>query len=128
MPHTLSARKRQRQSLRRRDRNRARQGAARTAVRQARELIEAGSQEEAQEAIRTASSALDRAAQKGSLHPNNAARRKSRLVRQLNASQAAPTEETAPAKGRSRSGAGTRGSTTKAKAAGRSSRSRATKS
>ena len=43
MPHTLSARKRLRQSLRRRERNRARQGAARTAVRQARELIEAGS-------------------------------------------------------------------------------------
>lgn len=125
MAHSLSAIKRQRQSLRRRERNRVRQGAARTAVRQARELIGAGSQEEAQEAIRTASSALDRAARKGSLHPNNAARRKSRLVRQLNASQATPADEAAPAKERSRSG--TRGST-KAKAAGRSSRSRSTKS
>ena len=124
MPHTLSARKRLRQSLRRRERNRARQGAARTAVRQARELIEAGSQEEAQEAIRTASSALDRAARKGSLHPNNAARRKSRLVRQFNASLATPAEETTPAKGSARSG----DAATKAKAAGRSSRSRSTKS
>jgi len=36
-------------------------------------------------------SVLDRAAQKGVLHPNNAARRKSRLMQKLNAAQAART-------------------------------------
>ena len=85
MAHSLSAIKRHRQSLRRRERNKTRITAARSSVREARELIAAGSQEEAREAIRSASSILDRAARRGVLHPNNAARRKSRLARQLNA-------------------------------------------
>ncbi len=81
MAHSLSAIKRHRQSLRRRDRNRVRKTAARNAVRRVRELIAAGNQEEAQAAIREASSVLDRAARKGALHPGNASRRKSRLAR-----------------------------------------------
>jgi len=40
---------------------------------------------EAQEAVLSAFSALDKAAGKGVLHPNNAARRKSRLAKKLNA-------------------------------------------
>jgi len=40
--------------------------------------------EEAQATAHQAISTLDRAAVKGILHPNNAARRKSRLMRQLN--------------------------------------------
>jgi ribosomal S20-like protein len=50
-------------------------------------------------------SALDRAVAKGVLHRNNAARRKARLMRRLNAEMqapAAPVAPAAPAKGASR--------------------------
>jgi small subunit ribosomal protein S20 len=47
-------------------------------------LIDKGRLEEAREAVRVAVSALDKAAKKGIIHKNNAARRKSRLVQQLN--------------------------------------------
>ena len=103
MAHSLSAIKRHRQSLRRRERNKTRITAARSSVREARELIAAGSQEEAQEAVRSASSVLDRAARRGVLHPNNAARRKSRLLLKYNAAIAAvqvPVEEPRPSKGK----------------------------
>ena len=83
MPHPPQAKKRQRQSLRRAERNGAKRSAVRTAIRRARELVEAGKQEEAEAAVREASAILDRAARKGVLHPNNAARRKSRLARHL---------------------------------------------
>ena len=64
-------------------RNRVYRGGARTATRKARHLIETGRFAEAREAVRVASSALDKAAQKGIIHKNNAARRKSRLMRAL---------------------------------------------
>ncbi len=89
MPHPKSAAKRHRQSLRRRARNQGPRTAARSAVRRARELIAAGTQDEAQAAVREAASILDRAARKGVIHDNNASRRKSRLMRQLNALQGA---------------------------------------
>jgi len=47
-------------------------------------LIAAGDLEEAREAVHAAVSALDKAAQKGVIHKNKAARRKSRLMKQLN--------------------------------------------
>jgi small subunit ribosomal protein S20 len=52
-------------------------------------LIETGRFEDAREAVRVASSALDKAAQKGIIHKNNAARRKSRLMRALNQAERA---------------------------------------
>ena len=125
MPHPRSAKKRHRQSLRRRERNRARQSAARTAVRQARELMVAGASDEAQAAVRETTSILDRAARAGALHGNNAARRKSRLMRQLNALQAAPAAEAAAPKRRTRAAAKT-GAKAPARQAG--TRSRAKKS
>jgi small subunit ribosomal protein S20 len=59
-------------------------GKARTAVKKARSLMEKGSLEEAREAVQMATRALDKAAAKGIIHKNNAARRKSRLMQQLN--------------------------------------------
>ena len=47
-------------------------------------MIESGRLEEAEAMAREAMSALDRAAQKGVVHKNSAARRKSRLMKQLN--------------------------------------------
>jgi len=93
LAHAKSAIKRHRQSLRRRERNQAGRTAARSAVRKARELMDAGARDEAVVAINTAASVLDRAAQKGVLHPNNAARRKSRLMRQLHRAEAPKVEE-----------------------------------
>jgi len=46
--------------------------------------MEEGRLEEAREAVSVAISALDKAAEKGIIHKNNAARRKSRLMRRLN--------------------------------------------
>jgi small subunit ribosomal protein S20 len=79
-----SAIKRLRSSERRQLRNRVYRGRARTAVKKARLLIDSGQFDEARDAVRAASSALDKAASKGIIHKNNAARRKSRLVQQLN--------------------------------------------
>ena len=84
MANTKSAIKRLRSAERRRLRNRVSRGQARTAIKKARLLMDEGHLEEAREAVRVAVAALDKAAKKGIIHKNNAARRKSRLMRQLN--------------------------------------------
>jgi small subunit ribosomal protein S20 len=75
--------KRNKQNEKRRLRNRYFVGRARTYVKSARSEIRAGSTDEARLATLEAISELDRAAQKGVIHKNNAARRKSRLMKQL---------------------------------------------
>lgn len=84
MANIKSQIKRNRQNERQRVRNRVYRGSARTAVRNARLAIETGETEQAQEAMMVAVKALDKAAAKGVIHKNNAARRKSRLLAQLN--------------------------------------------
>ncbi len=59
----------------------------RTYVKNARSLIAAGKLDQAAEAVREAESALDKAAEKGVIHKNNAARRKSRLMAALHKAQ-----------------------------------------
>ncbi len=59
----------------------------RTYVKKARTLIAAGQLDQAAEAVRQAESALDKAAAKGVIHKNNAARHKARLVAALNKAQ-----------------------------------------
>ncbi len=83
MPNIKSAAKRMRQNEKRRLRNRVYRGSARTYIKKARVAMEEGNLAEAQEASLLAIKALDRAAQKGVVHKNNAARRKSRLIKQL---------------------------------------------
>lgn len=56
----------------------------RTYIKRARALMAAGKVEAADQAVHTALRALDKAAEKGVIHKNNAARRKSRLVVALN--------------------------------------------
>lgn len=85
MPNKPSAEKRVRSSRRKEAVNRLHRGRARTADKKARRLIEEGQLEEAREAVRLAQAALDKAAKKGVIHKNKAARRKSRLMEQLNA-------------------------------------------
>jgi small subunit ribosomal protein S20 len=72
--------KRNRQNEKRRLRNRAILGKARGAVKAARQAMQEGLPE-TQEALKKAISALDKAAEKGVIHKNNAARRKSRLMK-----------------------------------------------
>ncbi len=84
MPNTRSAAKRVRQNEKRRLRNRMHKGRARTYVKKALALIEAGKLDEAEEMVRRAVSALDRAWERGVLHKNTVARKKSRLMRRLN--------------------------------------------
>lgn len=78
-----SAIKRNRQNEKRRLRNRVFRGSARTFVKKARAAMEAGNLEEARTATESAVKALDKAAEKGVLHKNNASRRKSRLMKQF---------------------------------------------
>jgi small subunit ribosomal protein S20 len=78
-----SAIKRNKQNEKRRLRNRFFRGRARTAVKKARTALEGGVSADAAASTREAISALDKAAVKGVIHKNNAARRKSRLMRQL---------------------------------------------
>ncbi len=85
MANIKSAIKRNKQNQKARLRNRIFRGSARTFVQKARQTIDAGTPEEAREATLVAIQALDKAAEKGVIHKNNAARRKSRLMKRLNA-------------------------------------------
>jgi small subunit ribosomal protein S20 len=78
-----SAIKRNKQNEKRRLRNRYFKGRARSFVKQARNAFEEEDLAEARRATLMAISALDKAAEKGVLHKNNVARRKSRLMRRL---------------------------------------------
>ena len=82
---TPSALKRVRQSLRRRVVNRRTRSEAKTLVLQATDIALGRSSGDGPEAVAAAISALDKAAEKGIIHPNNAARRKSRLMTKVNA-------------------------------------------
>jgi small subunit ribosomal protein S20 len=87
LANTESAKKRIRSSARKWARNRRYRSAARTFVKKASTHIREGEIDEAVEATRQAASILDKAARKGILHPRNAARRKSRLMKKLAAAQ-----------------------------------------
>jgi len=75
--------KRDKQNMKARIRNRVYRGKARTFVKKARLSIESGEVSTAKEAVLEAVRVLDKAAEKGIIHRNNAARRKSRLMKQL---------------------------------------------
>jgi len=83
-----SALKRHRQSLVRRERNRQVKGGIRKGAKRVHAAVEAGNVEEAQEWLQVTIKRLDKAAQKGVIHKNNAARRKSRLTRLVNSAVA----------------------------------------
>ena len=83
MANIKSAIKRIRSSKRKQVRNQVFRTRARTAVKEARVAINESDQAEAAKSIQAAYSALDRAAIKGVIHKRNAARRKSRLMKQL---------------------------------------------
>jgi len=83
MANHKSAWKRIRQNSKRRIHNRDFRNRTRTFIKKARTEIENNNVEEAQDAVRKAIRDLDKAASKGVIHKHNAARRKSRLMKQL---------------------------------------------
>jgi small subunit ribosomal protein S20 len=87
MPNIASAAKRHRQSLKRRTKNRAVKSELKTEIRQVREAASAGKLDQAEADFRLAVAKIDRAAGKRILHPNRAARIKSRLSASLKAAK-----------------------------------------
>ncbi len=88
MPKTKSAKKMARVSERRRGYNKPIRSAVKSYIAKAEKLIISNEIGSARAAVIKAVSSLDKAAQKGVIHPNNAAQRKSRLMRKLNAAAA----------------------------------------
>jgi len=81
MPKGKTDTKRFEKQGRRHVRNRSGPQKMKTFISRARE---AEGEDEGEEAVKRALQALDKAAKKGVIHPNNAARRKSRLMKRLN--------------------------------------------
>ena len=87
MANTKSALKRIRMSERRRVRNQAYSSRVKTMLKKAEQAVASGATDSA--AIVAAISTIDKAAVKGVIHKNAAARRKSRLMKKVNAAAAA---------------------------------------
>jgi small subunit ribosomal protein S20 len=88
MPKGKTDVKRFEKQEKRRRRNRSVRSAVKTYIGRARQSITAATSredEDLQATVLRAIRELDRAARKGILHPNNAARRKSRLMKRVNA-------------------------------------------
>lgn len=85
MANIKSAIKRIRQNEKRRVRNAAVRSTVRTSVKSARVAIESGQADQARASLLRTIQVLDKAVTKGVIHKNTAARKKSRLTRQLNA-------------------------------------------
>jgi small subunit ribosomal protein S20 len=83
--------KRNRQNEKRRLRNKSARSELRTRTKRALQTAEEGS-DEAQEMLRLAVKRIDKAAAKGSIHKNQAANRKSRLMRRVNGLTASTTD------------------------------------
>ncbi len=92
MPHTPSAAKRLRQSEKRRKQNRTVAKTVKQSRRAVADEIKGGDAAKIAEAAKGTQAVLDRAATKGYIHPNKAARLKSRLVKRIRALAAAPTK------------------------------------
>ena len=93
MPKSKSVQKAARAAERKRLRNRSIRSATKTYVTRAESLILNNELEAAQPAVVTAISSLDKAAKKRVIHPNTAARRKSRLMKKFNQAELSSTSE-----------------------------------
>jgi small subunit ribosomal protein S20 len=84
LPRSESAQKQARVAERRQLINKSIRSQCKTSIAKAERLIFSGEVEMAKQAVAEAVVSLDKAAEKGVVHPNNAARRKSRLMKKLN--------------------------------------------
>ena len=85
MAHHASALKQMRQGLKRNERNRQNLSQLKTQVKKLRSVIAKGDADEAKKALGETVSEIDKAAKKGVIHDNAAARYKSRLTKRFNA-------------------------------------------
>jgi len=83
--HSLSAKKRIRQNLKARARNRARKEQIKTQTKAFTVALSSGNAGKAETELRTLVKRLDKVAAKGTIHKNTASRKRSRLTRKLNA-------------------------------------------
>lgn len=88
MAHSLSAKKRIRQTDKRNARNRARKDAVKSQVKSFQAAIQLGDAAKAEMELRKVTAKLDKSAAKSTIHKNTAARKRSRLARKLNALKA----------------------------------------
>ena len=88
MAHSLSAKKRVRQNLKRNARNRARKEELKTQVKAFSAALVGGDAGKAETELRKVTQRLDKIAAKNTIHKNAAARRRSRLTKRLNALKA----------------------------------------
>jgi small subunit ribosomal protein S20 len=95
--HSLSAKKRARQNVVHRARNRARKAMIRAQVKGFDAAVTAGDFGKAEQELRKVAQRVDKVAAKGTIHKNTAARKRSRLARRLNAAKSA--KAAAPAAG-----------------------------
>ena len=84
MPNIESSIRQLRTDAKRTIRNKGIRSECKSSITKAEKLINAGKADEAKVAASAAISTLDKAAGKGVIHPNNAARRKARLIKKLN--------------------------------------------
>ena len=91
MAHSLSAKKRIRQSLKRRAINRARKVVLKDQIKGFTTALAGGDVAKAETEFRTAARGLAKIASKGTIHKNTASRKRSRLARKLNALRAKAT-------------------------------------
>jgi len=83
--HSLSAKKRIRQNAKRRLRNRDRKKTVRVEIKKVTSALAKKDVTETQTAVTQAIKVLDRMASRKTMHPNTVARRKSSMMRKLNA-------------------------------------------
>jgi small subunit ribosomal protein S20 len=93
LPKNKSSQKQVRVAEKRRLRNKSISSLCKTNITKTERLIFLGELESAQSAVVAAIGSLDKAAEKGVIHPNNAARRKSRLMKKLNQALALSSSE-----------------------------------
>jgi len=86
--HSLSAKKRVRQNIKARARNRARKEVIKDQTKAFTTAAGAGDFAKAETELRQLTRRLDKVAAKGTIHKNTAARRRSRLTKRLNALKA----------------------------------------
>ncbi|MBU0595924.1 30S ribosomal protein S20 [Candidatus Bipolaricaulota bacterium] len=83
IPNIASAKKRLRQSQKRRGLNRSKKNTIRRVVKEIRLHLEAGEKEAARELLPQLAKATDKAAKRNTIHANRAARIKSRWVKRI---------------------------------------------
>jgi small subunit ribosomal protein S20 len=86
--HSLSAKKRVRQSEKRRAINRARKSRVKTQIKRFETALAGGDAKAAAEQLRLAAKLLDKVSSTSTMHKKTAARKKSRLAKRLNALKA----------------------------------------